>query len=209
MRPIAAGQTSSPPAGSTGRKKVLQAAVIIALIVAASVGGAFYSFRYGDKTTSDDKLIAAATKGMLKIDIPPRLWPKLMVTRPDVMTMVVYTPFKETAEQACLAIVSCEPEWAHEKGNRPLPLLQSALQQYFPHFETERWTDTETRDVPIRGRNEKVVVATSYRVEDHKEVRVVSIDNLVTDKGAIALYYQTPATSTVDDDIETLLKSLN
>jgi hypothetical protein len=88
-------------------------------------------------------------------------------------------------------------------------LLQSALQQYFPHFETERWTDTETRDVPIRGRNEKVVVATSYRVEDHKEVRVVSIDNLLTDKGAIALYYQTPATSTVDDDIETLLKSLN
>jgi hypothetical protein len=209
MSPLATGEASSRPAPSLSPKKLLQAAIVIGLIVAASIGGAFYYYRYGDKTTSDDKVIAAETKQILKIDIPPRLWPKLMVTRPDVMTMVVYTPFKETAEQACLAVVRCEPEWAHEKGNRPLPLLQSALQQYFPHFETERWTETETRDVPIRGRNEKVVVATSYRVEDHKEVRVVSIDNLVTDKGAIALYYQTPATSTADDDIEALLKSLN
>jgi hypothetical protein len=125
------------------------------------------------------------------------------------MTMVVYTPFKETAEQACLAIARCEPEWAHDRSNHPSQVLQSALQQYFPQFETERWKETETRDVPIRGRDEKVVVATSYRVDDHKEVRVVSIDNLVTDKGAISLYYQTPTTSTADDDIEALLKSLN
>jgi hypothetical protein len=209
MRPIAAGQTSSPPAGSTGRKKVLQAAVIIALIVAASVGGAFYSFRYGDKTTSDDKLIAAATKGMLKIDIPPRLWPKLMVTRPDVMTMVIYTPYKETADPVCLAIVRCQPEWSHERGNRPNQVLQAALAQYFPQFQTERWKDSETRDVPILGQPEKVIVATSYRVEDHKEVRIVSIENVTTDKGAIALYYQSPSTSTTDDDIEMLLQSMN
>lgn len=188
---------------------MLQAAVVIVLVVGASIGGAFYYYRYGDKTTSDDKVIAAETKEILSIKVPERLWPKLMITRPDVMTMVVHTPYKETSDPSCLAIVRCLPEWAHESGNRPNQVLQSTLQQYFPQFDTERWKDTETREVQIRGRPEKVVVATSYRVEDHKEVRVVSLDNLVTDKGAIALYYQTPATSTADDDIEIMLKSLN
>jgi hypothetical protein len=182
---------------------------VIALIIAASTGGAFYFFRYGDRTTADFNTITAETKEMLQLEVPPRLWPKLMVTRPDIMTMVVYTPSKETSEPSCLAIVSCLPEWAHDRGNRPNQVLQSALQQYFPQFETERWKDTETRDVPIRGQTEKVKIATSYRVEGHKEVRVVTIENLVTDKGTLALYYQTAATSTVDDDIEILLKSMN
>jgi hypothetical protein len=209
MCPLATGEPSSRPTASIGRKKVLQAAAVIVLIVAASIGGAFYFFRYGDKTTSDDKVIAAETKQILKIAVPTRLWPKLMITRPDVMTMVVYTPYKETADPSCLAIACCLPEWARERGNRPNQVLQSALQQYFPQFETERWKDTETREIQIRGKAEKVVVATSYRVEDHKEVRVVSIENLVTDKGAIALYYQTPTTSTADDDIEIMLKSMD
>jgi hypothetical protein len=192
MSPIAIGERSSLPARSGGRKKA-----------------AFYFFRYGDKTESDAKIIAPKGKELLKIDVPPRLWPKLMVTRPDVMTMVVYAPFKESADPACLAIACCLPEWAHERGNRPNQVLQSALQQYFPQFETERWKDTETREIPIAGQPEKVKIATSYRVEGHKEVRVVSIENLVTDKGVIALYYQTPTTSTADDDIEMLLKSMN
>jgi hypothetical protein len=209
MSPLATGEPSSLPARSTGRKKTLQMAAVIALIVAASVGGAFYYSRYGDKTDSDFKVIAAKTKEMLKIEVPPRLWPKLMVRRPDVMTMVVYAPSKETTEPACLAIACCLPEWAHEQGNRPNQVLQSALQQYFPQFETERWKDTETREVPIHGQTEKVTIATSYRVEGHKEVRVVSIENLVTDQGVMALYYQTPTTSTADDDIEIMLKSMN
>jgi len=209
MSPLATGEPSSRKAPSIVGKKVLQATFVIALIVAASIGGAFYFYRYGDKTTSDDKVIAAETKQILKIEVPTRLWPKLMVTRPDVMTMVVYTPYKESADPSCLAIACCLPEWAHDRGNRPNQVLQAALQQYFPQFETERWKDTETRDVQIRGQTEKVVVATSYRVEDHKEVRVVSIENVATDKGPIALYYQTPATSTADDDIEIMLKSMN
>jgi hypothetical protein len=209
MSPLATGEPSSRPAPPMVRKKLLQAAVVIALIVAASIGGAFYFYRYGDKTTSDDKVIAAETKHILKIEVPARLWPKLMVTRPDVMTMVVYTPYKESADPSCLAITRYLPEWAHDRSNRPNQVLQSALQQYFPQFETERWKDTETRDVQIQGQAEKVVVATSYRVEDHKEVRVVSIENLVTEKGPIALYYQTPYTSTADDDIELMLKSMN
>ena len=77
-------------------------AVVIVLIIAAGVGGAFYFFRYGDKTESDPKIIAPKGKELLKIEVPPRLWPKLMVTRPDVMTMVVYAPFKESADPACL-----------------------------------------------------------------------------------------------------------
>jgi hypothetical protein len=209
MSPIATGERSSLPARSGGRKKAAQMAVVIVLIVAAGVGGAFYFFRYGDKTESDAKIIGPKGKELLKIEVPPRLWPKLMVTRPDVMTMVVYAPFKESADPACLAIARCLPEWAHERGNRPNQVLQSALQQYFPQFETERWKDTETREIPIAGQTEKVKIATSYRVEGHKEVRVVSIENLVTDKGVIALYYQTPTTSTADDDIEMLLKSMN
>ena len=79
----------------------------------------------------------------------------------------------------------------------------------FPQFETERWKDTETREIPIGGQTEKVKIATSYRVEGHKEVRIVSIENLVTDKGVVAMYYQTPLTSTADDDIEIMLKSMN
>jgi hypothetical protein len=209
MSPLATGEPSSRPAARINGKKVLQAAFVVALIVAASIGGVFYYYRYGDKTTSDDKVIAAETQQLLKIDIPTRLWPKLMVTRPDVMTMVVYTPYKETADPACLAIACCLPEWAHDRGNRPNQVLQAALQQYFPRFETERWKDTETREVQIRGQAEKAVVATSYRADDHKEVRIINIENLVTPKGTIALYYQTPATSTADDDIEIMLKSMN
>jgi hypothetical protein len=209
MSPLATGEPSSRPIRASGRKKAVQMAFVLALIVAAGVGGAFYYFRYGDKTESDAKIIAPLGQEMLKVEVPARLWPKLMVTRPDVMTMVVYTPFKETADPACLAIARCLPEWSHEKGNRANQVLQSALQQYFPQFETERWKDTETREIPIRGQTEKVKVATSYRVEGHKEVRVVSIENLVTDKGVIAMYYQTPMTSTADDDIELMLKSLN
>jgi hypothetical protein len=209
MSPLATGEPSSHPLRSIGPKKALQMAAVIALIVIAGVGGAFYYFRYGDKTESDFKAISAKTKEILKIDVPPRLWPKLMVTRPDVMTMVVYTPSKETAEPSCLAIASCLPEWAHDRANRPNQVLQAALQQYFPQFETERWKDTETRELPIHGQPQKVTVATSYRVEGHKEVRVVSIENIVTDRGTIAIYYQTPTSSTVDDDIETMLKSMN
>jgi hypothetical protein len=209
MCPIATGEPGSLRPRSLGRKKAVQMAAVIALVVAAGVGGAFYYYRYGDKTTTDFNVVGAEMKETLKIDVPPRLSPKFMVTRPDVMTMIVFTPFKETADPACLAVVRCLPEWAHEKGNRPNQVLQSALQQYFPQFETERWKDTETREVSIRGQNEQVKVATSYRVEDHKEVRIVSIENLATDKGPIALYYQTPITSTADDDIEIMLKSLN
>ena len=209
MSPLATGETSSLPVRATGRAKALQMAVVIALIIAAGAGGALYYFRYGDKTVSDSKVIAPMGQELLKIEVPARLWPKLMVTRPDVMTMVVYTPFKETADPACLAIARCLPEWAHERGNRANQVLQSALQQYFPQFETERWKDTETREVSIAGESEKVKIATSYRVEGHKEVRIVSIENLVTDKGVVALYYQTPISSTVDDDIEMLLKSMN
>jgi hypothetical protein len=209
MSPLATDEPSSGPARTMTRKKALQMAGVIALVVAASIGGALYYYRYGDKTTSDFNVISARTKEIMKIDVPPRLWPKLMVTRPDVMTMVVYTPQKETADPACLAIACCLPEWAHEKANRPNQVLQAALQQYFPQFETERWKDTETREVLIHGRDEQVKIATSYRVEDHKEVRIVSIENLVTDNGAIALYYQTPITSTADDDIEIMIKSLN
>jgi hypothetical protein len=195
MSPIATGEPSSLPVRATGRAKALQMAVVIALIVAAGAGGALYYFRYGDKTVSDSKVIAPMGQDLLKIEVP--------------MTMVVYTPFKETADPACLAIARCLPEWAHERGNRANQVLQSALQQYFPQFETERWKDTETREVAIAGQTEKVKIATSYRVEDHKEVRIVSIENLVTDKGVVALYYQTPTSSTVDDDIEILLKSMN
>jgi hypothetical protein len=209
MRPLATGEPGSRPKPSRDRKKVLQAAIVIALIVAASIGGALYYYRYGDKTSSDLNFISTKTKEMLRIEVPQRLSPKLAVTRPDVMTLVVYTPFKETAEPGCLAIACCLPEWAHDRGNRPNQVLQSALQQYFPQLETERWKDTETREVPIRGQTEKVKIATSYRVEGHKEVRVVSLENLVTDKGVIALYYQTPTTSTADDDIDLMLKSMN
>jgi hypothetical protein len=209
MSPLATGETSSLPVRVTGRKKAAQMAVVIAMIIAAGAGGALYYFRYGDKTVSDSKVIAPKGQELLKIEVPARLWPKLMVTRPDVMTMVVYTPFKESADPACLAIARCLPEWAHERGNRANQVLQSALQQYFPQFETERWKDTETREVSIAGQTEKVKIATSYRVEGHKEVRIVSIENLVTDKGVVALYYQTPISSTVDDDIEILLKSMN
>jgi hypothetical protein len=209
MCPIASGEPGSLHPHSLSRKKAVQMAGVIALVVAAGVGGAFYYYRYGDKTTTDFNVVGSEMKETLKIDVPPRLSPKFMVTRPDVMTMIVFTPFKETADPACLAVVRCLPEWAHEKGNRPNQVLQSAMQQYFPQFETERWKDTETREVSIRGQDEQVKVATSYRVEDHKEVRIVSIENLVTDKGPIALYYQTPITSTADDDIEIMLKSLN
>jgi hypothetical protein len=209
MSRLATGEPSSLPARLISRKKVAQMVVVIALIVAAGVGGAFYYFRYGDKTESDAKVIAPVARDLLKIEVPPRLWPKLMVTRPDVMTMVVFAPFKDSADPACLAIARCLPEWAHERGNRANQVLQTALQQYFPQFETERWKDTETREIPIAGQTEKVKIATSYRVEGHKEVRIVSIENLVTDKGVVALYYQTPITSTADDDIEIMLKSMN
>src|SRR5262245_2842482 len=112
MSSLATGEPSSlPPVRTSGRKKAVQMAVVIVLIVAAGVGGALYYFRYGDKTESDAKVIAPIGRDILKIDVPARLWPKLMVTRPDVMTMVVYTPFKESSDPACLAIARCLPEW--------------------------------------------------------------------------------------------------
>jgi hypothetical protein len=87
-------------------------------------------------------------------------------------------------------------------------LLQSVLEQYCPRFDTERWTGTEERDVPVRGAPQRVKLASSFRTDDHKEVRIVSLDNLQTDTGAIGVYYQSLLHSSTDDEVERLLKSL-
>jgi hypothetical protein len=190
---------------SKRRKKAVQVVVIVALIVACGAGGAAYHFRYGDRTNSNYTAIQEATKELLKIEVPDRLWPRIMVTRPDVMTMVVYA---SKSDDSCLAIISCLPEWTREHGNRPDRLLQSALEQYCPQFDSERWTGTEERDITVRGVPQRVKIASSFRSDDHKEVRIVSLDGLQSEKGSIVLYYQSSLHSSTDDEIDRLLKSL-
>ncbi len=180
-------------------------AVVVALVIVFGAGGAVYHFRYGDRTSTNYHVIQEKTKELIKIDVPDRFWPRLAVTRPDVMTMVVYAT---KDDESCLAIILCIPSWARERGNRPDRLLQSALEQYFPQYETDRWTGTEEREIPVRGSPQRVKIASSVRTEDRKEVRIVSLDNLQTEKGAIALYYQSSIHSSTDDEIDRLLKSL-
>jgi hypothetical protein len=198
------GQTQSP-GRSKRAKKTIQVAVVVALVAAAGAGGAFYHHRYGDQTSTNYHVIQEKTKELIKIDVPDRLWPRLLVTRPDVMTMVVYA---SKNDDGCLAIISCNPSWSRERGNRPDRLLQSVLEQYCPRFDTERWTGTEERDVPVRGAPQRVKLASSFRTDDHKEVRIVSLDSLQTDTGAIGVYYQSLLHSSTDDEIDRLLKSL-
>jgi len=201
--------TSSGPAQRPGRskraKKAIQAAVVVALVIAFGAGGAFYHFRYGDRTSENYHAIQEKTKELIKIEVPERLWPRLLVTRPDVMTMVVYATKND---ESCLAIISCVPSWARERGNRPDRLLQSVLEQYCPQFNTERWTGTEEREIPVRGAPQRVKIASSFRTDDHKEVRIASLDNLQTERGTIAVYYQSSIHSSTDDEIDRLLKSL-
>ena len=142
---------------------------------------------------------------LIKVDVPDRLWPRFLVTRPDVMTAVLYS---SRNDESCLAIMSCLPAWARERGNRPDRLLQDVLKQYLPQFDTERWTGTEQRDIPVSGATERVKVASSLRIYDQKEVRVVSLDNLHTEHGVISLYYQSSVHSSVEDEIDRLLNSL-
>ena len=190
---------------SKGRKKAIQVVVIVALVVACGAGGAAYHFRYGDQTSSNYSAIQAATKELLKIEVPDRLWPRLMITRPDVMTMVVYA---SKSDDSCLAIISCLPGWTRERGNRPDRLLQSLLEQYCPQFDSERWTGTEERDITIGGVPQRVKIASSFRTDDHKELRIVSLDGLQSENGSISLYYQSSLHSSTDDEIDRLLKSL-
>jgi hypothetical protein len=105
-------------------------------------------------------------------------------------------------------VISCLPGWARERGNRADRLLQTTLEQYLPQFDTERWTSTEERDVPVRGAQQRVKFATSYRAEDHKEVRIITLDNLSSENGVISLYYQSSIHSSTEDEIARLLKSL-
>jgi hypothetical protein len=193
------------PGRSKRAKKALQVAVIVALVAAAGAGGAFYHLRYGDHTSTNYHAIQEKTKELIKIEVPDRLWPRLLLTRPDVMTMVVYA---SKSDETCLAIISCDPSWSRERGNRPGRLLQATLEQYFPQFDTERWTGTEERDVTVRGATERVKLASSFRTDDHKEVRIASLDNLQTESGTIAVYYQSLLHSSTDDEIDRLLKSL-
>ncbi len=122
--------------------------MIVVLIVAFGAGGALYYSRYGDRTTTNYHAIQEKTKELLKIEVPERLWPRMMITRPDVMTMVFYA---SKNDETCLAVMSCLPAWARERGHRPDRLLQATVEQYFPQFNTERWTGTEERDVPVGG----------------------------------------------------------
>ncbi len=186
-------------------KKPIQVAAIVALVVAAGAGGAAYYYRYGDRSTSDFRAITEKTKEIVRVQVPDRMWPRIMVTRPDVMTMVLYAT---KDDGACVAILSCTPEWTRDRGHRPNLLLQSALQQYAPQFDTERWTGVTERDVPIRGAPERVKDGASYRTDDHKEVRVVSVDHIQSEKGTIAIFYQSLIHSSTDDEVERLLNSL-
>jgi hypothetical protein len=186
-------------------KKALQVIVIVALIVAFGAGGALYYSRYGDRTTTSYRAIQEKTKELLKIEIPERLWPRMMITRPDVMTMVFYA---SKNDETCLAIMMCQPSWARERGNRPDRLLQATVEKYFPQFNTERWTGTEEREVPVRGAPLRVKLANSFRTEDHKEVRVVGLDSLPTENGVISLYYESSLHSSTEDEVDRLLKSL-
>lgn len=205
MAMSASSEKTQRSGGPKRTKKAIQIVVIVALVVAFGAGGALYHFRYGDRTTTNYHAIQEKTKELLKVEVPERLWPRLAVTRPDVMTMVVYA---SKSDDSCLAIVSCLPGWARERGNRPDRLLQSAMEQYFPQFNTDRWTGTEERDIPVGGGPQRVKIASSYRTDDHKEVRVVSLDNLQTENGTIVLYYQSSIHSSTDDEIDRLLKSL-
>jgi len=198
-------ETTPRPGRSPRVKKTLQAIVIVALIVAFGAGGALYYRRYGDRTTTNYHVIQAKTKELLKIEVPERLWPRMMITRPDVMTLVFYA---SKNDETCLAIMLCQPGWARERGNRPDRLLQATIEQYFPQFNTERWSGTEEREVPVRGAPLRVKLANSFRTEDHKEVRVLSLDGLPTENGVINLYYESSLHSSTDDEVDRLLKSL-
>lgn len=194
------------PGTKTRTRKSLQLAAILVLIAAAGSGGALYHIRYGDRTSTDYMRIVAATKDVMKVQVPPRLWPKLVVRRPDVMTMVVYANKKD---DACLALVRCVPGLPRDSGNRPEQLLQEALTQYFPQFDTERATSVEEHEIPFKGGTQKVKMSSSFRTEDHHEVRLVRLDDIATEQGAVALYFQTALDSSTDDEIDSLLKSLN
>ncbi len=186
-------------------KKALQIAAIVALIVAAGAAGAFYHYKYGDRTSSNFSVVTARTKQLLNVEIPERLWPKLWIERPDTMSMALWIS-KNNDE--CLAILACPPGPSRERGSRTDRLMQEAMHQYAPQFDTERWTGTEDRDIPMRGTMQRVRIANSFRTDDHKEVRVVSLDDLNTEQGTIALYFQTTFDSRTDDEIARLLKSL-
>jgi hypothetical protein len=198
-------EQTQQPSRSKRAKKSLQVVGVVALVIVFGAGGAVYHFRYGDRTSSNYHAIQEKTKELLKVAVPDRLWPRLLVTRPDVMTTVIYAA---KDDETCLAIISCVPSWARERGNRPDRLLQSVLEQYCPQFNTERWTGSEEREIVVRGAPQRVRIASSFRTDDHKEVRIVSLDNLSTEEGAIALYYQSSIHSSTDDEIDRLLKSL-
>jgi hypothetical protein len=199
------GEQTEPLNRSPRTKKAIQFVVILALVVACGTGGAAYYFRYGDRTTANFHAIQETTRDLLKIEVPDRLWPRISVTRPDVMTMVAYA---SKSDDSCLAIIACVPNWAHEKGNRADRLLQSSLEQYCPQFDTERWTGTEEREVVIGGAPQRVKIASSFRTEDHKEVKILSLESMETPKGTISLYYQSTLHSSTDDEIDRLLKSM-
>jgi hypothetical protein len=186
-------------------RQSLKVAVIVALIVVASAGGALYYLRYGDKTRTDYQSILNSTQELLKVDVPPRLWPRLVIERPDVMTMVIYAT---KDNEVCLAVLRCRPNWTRERGNRPDRLLQSVLLEYCPEFETERWTSSEDREVTIRGTTQHVHDAIARRPDNKKEYRVLSLDDLPTEQGSVSLYFQTPNDSSTDDEVDALLKSL-
>lgn len=213
--PAPGTQPGIRPGSAQRRKKALQVAAVVLLIIAASTGGAFYYLRYGDTTSEDFHAIWDTTKDLLKIDVPARLHPRLLIERPDVMTMVIYATKDGTAEgrEACLAIIRTRPEWVHEQDNseRGHPtgrLLRSVLEQYCPQFETERWTGVQEREISVRGISRPVKIASSFRVYDHQEVRIVSLDGLSTEKGTVAVYYQSAVDSLTDDEVDLLLKSL-
>jgi hypothetical protein len=200
---------SSPGPALPGKKartrKTLQLAAILVLIAAAGSGGALYHIRYGDRTSTDYNRIVAATKDLIKLQVPPRLWPKLFIERPDVMTMVVYATKND---DACLALVRCVPGLPRDSGNRADQLLQETLAQYFPQFDTERASGVEEREIPFEGGSQKVKISSSVRTEGHQEVRLVHLDDVATEHGALALYFQTAPDSSTDDEIDSLLKSL-
>jgi hypothetical protein len=192
------------PGKKARARKPLQLAAILVLVAAAGSGGALYHIRYGDRTSTDYNRIVAATKDLMKVQVPPRLWPKLFIQRPEVMTMVVYATKND---DACLALVRCVPGLPRDSGNRPDQLLQDALTQYCPQFDTERATSVEEREIPFKGSSETVKIGSSFRTDDHQEVRLVRMD-VATEQGAVALYFQTAPDSSTDDEIDSLLKSL-
>ncbi len=136
-------ETTPRPGRSPRAKKALQAVVIVALIVAFGAGGALYYSRYGDRTTTNYHAIQEKTKELLKIEVPERLWPRMMITRPDVMTMVFYA---SKNDETCLALMSCQPGWSRERGNRPDRLLQATVEQYFPNSIPSGGPAPRTRD---------------------------------------------------------------